>query len=408
MTTSTLQSDNTISESPLVEKLSTQPFSLVVAATLFAIFAVSLVVEHSQYELQALTLGVALGLVFFHSSFGFTTAFRRMIVEKRGAGIRAILIMLSLSVLIFFPTLASGELFGNSVTGFVRPLGPSVIFGAFIFGIGMQLASGCASGNLYHLGGGQLRALPAIIGFAGGALWATADYEWWTTLPQLAPVGLIETLGVVSAIALNLALFAAIYLFTVKLEKSQHGALENDGSANNKQPLWRRLIKGPWPLIWGAIGLTVLNFATLSLLGRPWAVALAYPVWGAKAAELLNLNLELDFWTYWMAPGRDEALVDPLLADKASLMNLGVILGAFIAATLSGKFKLTFKMPIRNFTFSLLGGVLLGYGATIAYGCNIGAFVGGVVSGSLHGWLWIISALLGCIVGLKLKSLFRL
>ncbi len=95
MTTSTLQSDNTISESPLVEKLSTQPFSLVVAATLFAIFAVSLVVEHSQYELQALTLGVALGLVFFHSSFGFTTAFRRMIVEKRGAGIRAILIMLS-------------------------------------------------------------------------------------------------------------------------------------------------------------------------------------------------------------------------------------------------------------------------------------------------------------------------
>ena len=272
----------------------------------------------------------------------------------------------------------------------------------------MQLASGCASGNLYHLGGGQLRALPAIIGFAGGALWATADYEWWTTLPQLAPVGLIETLGVVSAIALNLALFAAIYLFTVKLEKSQHGALEKEESANNKQPLWRRLIKGPWPLIWGAVGLTILNFATLSLLGRPWAVALAYPVWGAKAAELLNLNLELDFWTYWMAPGRDEALVDPLLADKASLMNLGVILGAFIAATLSGKFKLSFKMPIRNFTFSLLGGVLLGYGATIAYGCNIGAFVGGVVSGSLHGWLWIISALLGCIVGLKLKGLFRL
>jgi uncharacterized membrane protein YedE/YeeE len=317
------------------------------------------------------------------------------------------MIMLSLSVLLFFPTLASGELFGQSVSGFIRPLGLSVIAGAFMFGVGMQIASGCASGNLYHLGGGQLRAIPVMAGFSAGALWATADYEWWTTLPQLAPIGLIELLGPITAIALNLILFTAIYQFTKRLEIKAHGALE-ECQSSGKTSFASKLFAGPWPLIWGAIGLTVLNFATLALMGRPWAVALAYPVWGAKVAQWMELDLEIDFWTYWMAPGREEALYNTLSQDPASLMNGGVILGAFLAAAIAGKFTLKMKMPIQNFLASLLGGVLLGYGATIAYGCNIGAFVGGVVSGSLHGWLWILFAFAGSVIGLKLRPLLRL
>jgi uncharacterized membrane protein YedE/YeeE len=131
-------------------------------------------------------------------------------------------------------------------------------------------------------------------------------------------------------------------------------------------------------------------------------------VWGAKVAQWLELDLEIDFWTYWMAPGREEALYNTLSQDPASLMNGGVILGAFLAAAIAGKFTLKMKMPIQNLIASLLGGVLLGYGATIAYGCNIGAFVGGVVSGSLHGWLWILFAFAGSVIGLKLRPLLRL
>lgn len=53
--------------------------------------------------------------------------------------------MLALAVLLFFPALAAGSLFGQPVSGFVSPVGTSVIVGAFIFGIGMQLGGGCAS-----------------------------------------------------------------------------------------------------------------------------------------------------------------------------------------------------------------------------------------------------------------------
>jgi uncharacterized membrane protein YedE/YeeE len=51
---------------------------------------------------------------------------------------------------------------------------------------------------------------------------------------------------------------------------------------------------------------------------------------------------------------------------------------------------------------------LLGYGARLAYGCNIGAFFSGIASTSLHGWVWIVAAVLGNIIGVRLRPLLRL
>jgi uncharacterized membrane protein YedE/YeeE len=50
----------------------------------------------------------------------------------------------------------------------------------------------------------------------------------------------------------------------------------------------------------------------------------------------------------------------------------------------------------------------MGYGARLAYGCNIGAYIGGVASFSLHGWVWLVMALLGTGAGLKLRPWFGL
>lgn len=376
--------------------------ALVVTGSTFYIWT-----ERGSFEGQLLLLGMGLGVCLYNASFGFTTAWRRLVKEKRGEGVRAQMLMLGLSVLLFFPVLSNGEFLGNNVSGFVRPLGFSVIFGAFIFGLGMQIANGCASGNLYHSGGGQFRAVPAMAGFSAGALWATLDYEWWTTLPQLAPVNLIEVLGVIPALLANLLVFLIIYKLTSRLEIRHHGQLGEDSDATRTNGL-QRLVRGPWPMIWGAVGLSILNLVTLAMLGRPWAVALAYPVWGAKTAAFLGIDLELDFTTYWLMPGRDTALLEPLTTDPATLMNAGVILGAFAAATMAGKFTFDWKLPVRQWIGAILGGLMLGYGATIAYGCNIGAFVGGVISGSLHGWLWILCAFVGSLIGTRMRPWFKL
>jgi hypothetical protein len=378
-----------------------------IAISIIAFSTLWIAQEESWFEAQLLLLGCALGLALYHAAFGFTTAWRNFVINRRGKGLRAQMIMLAIAVCLFFPVLASSELFGEPVSGFLRPLGWSVVVGAFIFGIGMQLGNGCASGNLYHAGGGQLRAVPSMIGFTAGALWATKDYEWWTTLPQLEPFSFIESFGVAIAIAINLSIFAAIYWLTRLVEKRAHGEVEQD-SVNRTQPIYKQLVTGPWPFFWGAIVLALLNYVTLAMIGRPWAVAVAYPLWGAKAAEWLEIDLELDFWTYWMQPGRESALTDPLIADSASLMNIGIILGALLAAALAGKLSLEWRMPWQNWVAAILGGLMLGYGATIAFGCNIGAYFGGIVSGSLHGWLWLVAAFIGSIIGTYLRPLFKL
>lgn len=361
----------------------------------------------SGFQAGMLLLGTALGLALYHAAFGFTTAWRTFIINGRGKGLRAQMLMLAIAVVLFFPVLAQGEFAGQSVSGFVRPLGWSIVCGAFIFGLGMQLGNGCASGNLYHVGGGQLRAIPSMAGFAAGGLWATKDYEWWTNLPQLAPFSFIEHFSLLPAIGINLALFAAIALFTLWLERRRHGQIEQDNPAPHQHG-YSRLLNGPWPFIWGAVALAILNFVTLISVGRPWSVAVAYPLWGAKITQALEWELDLDFWSYWMQPGRESALAEPLAADITSVMNLGIILGAILAAALAGRLSLQWRLPWQHWLAALLGGVLLGYGATIAFGCNIGAFFSGIASGSLHGWLWLAAAFTGNICGIWLRPWFKL
>ena len=57
---------------------------------------------------------------------------------------------------------------------------------------------------------------------------------------------------------------------------------------------------------------------------------------------------------------------------------------------------------------AVLGGLLLGYGARLAYGCNIGAYFSGIASSSVHGWLWLVSAFLGSMLGTYLRPWFGL
>jgi len=380
---------------------------VIFAASLFIYSLYWLNTYESNKLMWLMFIGGLLGLSLYHASFGFTTAWRNFIINRRGRGLRAQMIMLAVTVCLFFPALNAGELFGEEVRGYIRPLGSSVLIGAFIFGIGMQLGNGCASGNLYHAGGGQVRAIPSMIGFVIGGLWATADYEWWMELPQFTPISLIEETGVSAAIILNLALFAAISGLTIWLEKRTHGEIEKDNPLADTNH-WRRYLQGPWPFIWGALALAFLNFATLALTGRPWAVAVAYPLWGAKLAMLLEMELEFDFWTYWLQPGRETALSQPLTSDINSVMNAGVLLGAFFAAAIAGKFSFEWRLPLLHWVAAILGGLMLGYGATIAFGCNIGAYFGGIASGSLHGWLWLIAAFAGSYIGSHLRPLFKL
>jgi len=347
-------------------------------------------------------VGGLLGLALYHASFGFTSAWRRFISDRRGAGLRAQMAMLGLGVILFFPVLSSGTLFGHPVAGHVLPAGTSVVVGSFLFGLGMQLGGGCASGTLFAVGGGNTRMIVTLLFFVIGSLIGTAHFAWWASLPAPKPFSFIATFGVGPAIAINLALFAAVAGFTIIAERRRHGTLQADtGAARESGPAW---LVGPWPMWTGAIALAVLNFATLALAGKPWGITSAFALWGAKGAA--TLGVDVASWPYWQHQAK--ALVAPLSFDVTTIMDIAIMIGALAASALAGRFKPGWRVPPRSLVAAVVGGLLMGYGARLSFGCNIGAYFSGIVSGSLHGWLWAACAFLGSVVGTRVRPMFGL
>ncbi|MDR3099029.1 MAG: YeeE/YedE family protein, partial [Paraburkholderia sp.] len=111
---------------------------------------------------------------------------------------------------------------------------------------------------------------------------------------------------------------------------------------------------------------------------------------------------------YWMAGPNAAALAAPASHDVTTVMDIGIVLGAMAAASLAGRYAPVWRIPLRSLVAAVIGGLLLGYGARLAYGCNIGAYFSGIVSGSLHGWLWLVCAFAGNVLGTKLRPLFGL
>lgn len=353
------------------------------------------------WRLGALWLvGAALGLSLYHASFGFAGAFRALLADRRGAGLRAQMLMLAVAVLLFQPALAQGAVAGQAVRGFVFPVGVALLVGAFLFGIGMQLGGGCASGTLYAVGGGGGRALLTLCFFIMGATLAALDFERWGAWPAWPAVSLPGAMGASGTIALSLGIFALVWVITAWLERRRHGSVAPLGGQGHA-------VRGPWPKLWGALALALLNFATLLLAGRPWAITASFPLWGSHVVQALGIDDPV-FWPYWDDPTRAEALLRPLWMDRIGVMDLGLVLGAALAAFLAGRGGLTLRMRTGQIAGSVIGGLLLGYGAMLAAGCNVSAYVSGIASGSLHGWVWIFPGLLGNQVGLWLRPLFRL
>ncbi len=118
------------------------------------------------------------------------------------------------------------------------------------------------------------------------------------------------------------------------------------------------------------------------------------------------LGIGVTVWAYWQRPASLNALNQSIFADITSVMNIGIVLGALYASSLAGKFAPSFKLPWRSLLAAVIGGLLMDYGARIAYGCNIGAYFGGISSTSLHGWLWFVAAFVGSTLGTRLRPYF--
>ncbi|MEX2445659.1 MAG: YeeE/YedE family protein [Alkalispirochaeta sp.] len=311
-----------------------------------------------------LSLGLLLGYSLQRGGFCMNTAFRSFFLEKDKSLVRAWVLVLLINIV-------GVRLFTD--LGVLQPavapiFWPAAIVGGFIFGAGMVLAGGCASGTYYRCGRGMLGSVAALVGFVlgtavidGGALVGVQSVLRSPTIDTGgAQATLFGVLGVENVVVRWLALAVVAVPTVLWLVRA---------------PKNRFLIGWNWQRSGTAIGVLALSTWLLSAMqGR---------------------NFGLSFTQPTVALTRYVVSGDVSGISVASFIVVAVPIGAFLAAKAAGETILRAPDP-RRLVRQFGGGTVMGTGASIAGGCNIGHSITGV---STLGITAIVSTgfiILGC------------
>lgn len=171
-----------------------------------------------------------------------------------------------------------------------------------------------------------------------------------------------------------------------------------------KNETYKKLFKNPLTYVTGAILLSIFQVVTLAVAKDPWGVSGTFANWGAWLYRLVGGNV--DKWYYFSSEGAQAVLDRGFLNDPGTMRNLGIIFGAMAATLLASQFKIKKIKSGKQVVAAILGGLLMGYGARLAYGCNIGALYSAIASLSVSGWFFAIFLFVGAFIGTKLLKKF--
>lgn len=394
-----------------------QPIVGIGLLLLLLIFSVILGKTSPKLPLFLIT-GVALGYILTRSRYGFAGGIKRIYITGEGSLSKALIIMFALSMLlaaiIHWNAASAGALpsfraNGSSVipgTSSVHFANIGTVLGGFLFGIGMMIAGGCASGTLSDLGEGAMRAAIGLVFFILGSI-PGLGARYLIDKSSLGKIGfqvyLPDYVGYIGAIVISFALLFALYLLTVKYEKfrKKEGFYQETVYEEVEKPvannIYHKLFVQRWSFLTGGILLSIVFAFIIVSTKHSWGVTGPFTNWGIAFLQMFGLKFSSPAFTAAV-----KTVNSGLLKDPGTLRNVGIILGAAIAFLLAGRFKFDFDFKAKDVAYYVLGGLLMGFGARLSGGCNIGALYSGICNFSLAGWVFFIALSLGGIVGLKL------
>lgn len=349
-------------------------------AAAMAAFFIFLVWSVSVRQAALFAVGIGFGAALAGARFGFTTGWRQLVEQRDPSGVYGQLLLLGLAALLAMPLL-------GHFTELHAALGPpsvSLLVGAFVFGLTMQIADGCGSGTLYKAGLGVPLNMAILPLFALGSFFGSVQMHDWLKLGALEPVGLVQAWGVGPALAATLVALAVIGV-VVRLW------------VGPGKPLFEKR----W--VWGAVALAVLATINLVVAGQPWGVVYGFGLWAAKGAQALGL-FDPASNAFWSDAGNTQRLAQSALLDVTSITNIGLLAGAlWISARKPSSSK---PLTPAQWGIGLVAGFVMGYSSRLAFGCNVGAMFSGISTGSVHGWIWLPMAFLGTLIGVRVRRRF--
>jgi uncharacterized membrane protein YedE/YeeE len=318
----------------------------------------------------AIVAGLGIGWIFERGDFCFHSTWRGLVRQPRQLDLlRAYL----LALLIGIP-LVQGMIFLGWIEPWIPPFAwQANILGGLVFGVGMVVASSCVTGLFYKTAHGMVGAL------IGLAAWAIGD-----VLVYLGPLSglrnalrattvsvegqsatVLNVSGAIGAVLLLIAgLVTVVYLWRAP--------------RNDRGKLWK------WPLL----GVTTGLFMSMAwLLARAGGSNYTYGTSGVPSGLVQAIAGQLEGGSMWI---------------PISLIFL--IPGAFFASRFAGTFWLRGETG-RRYAELAGGGLLMGIGAGIAGGCNLGHSLVGVPLLSLGSIITTISMVAGVFLAVAVGRL---
>ncbi|MEW6860433.1 YeeE/YedE family protein [Trueperella pyogenes] len=338
--------------------------------------------------LTGLLVGAIFGFVLQRGRFCITGAFRDVWVSKSTWWIGAVFVAIAVQAIGLAVFNTTGFLPTYTVAKEFAPF--ATVVGGFIFGVGMLLAGGCATGTYYRAGEGLVGSWFALVFYAlsaavfshGPLKEVTASVRNWGVTKDAT---IDQTLGVSPWVLVGILSLATAYWAYRNLTRPK---LPLAVLPAEKTGLAHVLFEKPWnPYVTGAvIGIIALVAWPLSwATGRQWGLGITGP-----SANLVT----------YLSTGNVEAV------DWGVFLILGIFAGSFIAAKASGEFKV--RVPSADVVVkSILGGAMMGWGARWAGGCTIG---NGLVETSMfswQGWVSLLAMLAGAGVASRIFIIQR-
>jgi uncharacterized membrane protein YedE/YeeE len=350
-------------------------------AALLAAFFIFLALSVSIRQAVLMLVGVGMGVALAGARFGFTTGWRQLIEQRNPQGVAGQVLLLALASLAALPLL--GQF--SELHAALGPPSVSLLVGAFVFGLTMQIADGCGSGTLYKAGLGVPLNMGILPLFALGSFLGSVHLDSWLSLGQMAPVSFSAEYGTGGALALTLALLAAV-LVAVRLWV---GAGQT----------W---LDKRW--LWGAVALAVLATLNLLLAGQPWGVVYGFGLWAAKVSVALGA-FDPTTNAFWGQASNAQRLTQTVFMDVTTITNIGILGGAlWVSAKAAANSQ---PLTTQQWVIGLVAGFVMGYSSRLAFGCNIGAMLSGISTGSLHGWIWVPLAFAGTLIGVRVRRHYK-
>lgn len=352
--------------------------------------------------------GLGLGVAMQRGRFCFASAFRDLYMLRDGRVVKGIVAGMAVATIGFSLIAYRTAPDLSRPVGNVAPVGPATLLGGFLFGLGMVLGGGCASGMLYRIGEGYVASLFTLMGAMLGMFAVALQWPWWWTavISPMPRLWLPQFLGWGGAIGINLLALLLFYLGVVAWE-ARGGPVVRPAPTPapawtvkaRLQRAWDQAFRHPWPAPIAGVTLGILN-VYLFLWDKPWGITTEVSRWAGWVAYLLGYPADRLLYYAEKSPGFGLLQHIPWLSS-GTLLNLGLVAGAFLAAVLADEFRVRTARPLR-YLQALIGGVLLGYGARIAMGCNIGGFFSAVPSLAVSGWVFGLGLAAGSWVGVQI------